>query len=90
MEGTSQGSKERFRVYRKFECSRIEHPMLAEAYRKILPDNCLHLVERNNAAINHCNSVSQADLQEGSMASRHVVIAQMENIAATLIIGASG
>ena len=66
MEGTSQGSKERFRVHRKFECSRIEHAMLAEAYRRILPDNCLNLVERNNTAIDRCNGESQPVLQEGT------------------------
>ena len=66
MEGRSQGNKKRFQVQRKFECSRIEHALLAVAYRKILPDNCLHLVERNNAAINHCNRASQADFQEGT------------------------
>jgi hypothetical protein len=64
MEGTSQGSKERFRVHRKFECSRIEQAMLAEAYRRILPDNCLSLVERNSTAINHCSSESKPVLQE--------------------------
>ena len=64
MEGISQVSKGRYRVYRKFECSRIEHAMLAEAYRRILPDNCLSLVERNSTAINRCNGESKSVLQE--------------------------
>ena len=66
MEGISQGSKERFRVHRKFECSRIEHAMLAEAYRRILPENCLSLVERNSTAINRSNGAIQADFQDGT------------------------
>lgn len=66
MEGIIQESKGRFRVHRKFECSRIEHALLAVAYRRILPDHCLRLMERNSVAINHCNGESQDDFQEGT------------------------
>ena len=66
MEGRSQRKKEMFRVHRKFECSRIEHAVLAEAYRRILPDDRLSLVERNNTTINRCNGESQPVLQEGT------------------------
>ena len=66
MEGRSQRKKERFRVHRKFECSRIEHAMLAEAYRRILPEDRLSFVERNNTTINRCNGENQPVLQEGT------------------------
>ena len=64
MVGRSQRKKERYRVHRKFECSRIEHAMLAEAYHRILPDHCLSLMECNNTVINRCNGEGQAILQE--------------------------
>jgi hypothetical protein len=64
MEGRSQRNKERFQVHREFESSRIEQAMLAEAYRRILPDNCLNLVERNNTLLDRCNGESQPALQE--------------------------
>jgi len=65
MEGRSQRKKERFRVHRKFECSRIEHAMLAEAYRRILPDSRLSFAERDKATIEHCDAEGQPVLQEG-------------------------
>ena len=65
MVGRSQRKKERYRVHRKFECSRIEHAMLAEAYRRILPDSRLSFVERNKTTIDRCNAEGQPVLQEG-------------------------
>lgn len=65
MAGRSQRKKERYRVHRKFECSRIEHAMLAEAYRRILPDGRLSFVERNKTTIDRCNGEAQPVLQEG-------------------------
>ena len=47
MEGRSRRTKRTYRVHRKFECSRIENAVLAEVYRRILPDERLELVERN-------------------------------------------
>ena len=66
MEGRSQRNQKRFQVHREFESSRIEQAMLAEAYRRILPDNCLNLVERNNTSIDRCNGESQPVLQDGT------------------------
>ena len=65
MAGRSQRKKERYRVHRKFECSRIEHAMLAEAYLRILPDGRLSFVERNKTTIDRCNGKAQPVLQEG-------------------------
>lgn len=50
MEGKSQ-SRKKIRVYREFERSRLEQAMLAEAYRKILSDDRLKLVERTNSTV---------------------------------------
>ena len=56
MEGTCPGRKGRFRVYREFECSRIEQAMLAAAYRKILPNDRLSFVQRNDVRSDGCDS----------------------------------
>ena len=47
MEGRSRRTRRTYRVHREFERSRIENAVLAEAYRKILPDDRLKLVERS-------------------------------------------
>lgn len=54
MEGRSQRSGRRVRIQRKFECSRVEQSMLAEAYRRILPYDRLRLVERTNGTLHSC------------------------------------
>lgn len=63
MEGRSPSKTRRFRVHREFECSRIEQAVLAAAYRKVLPDEHLNLVERNSDAIDRCNGDVQRDWQ---------------------------
>lgn len=55
MEGRSPRRKGRFRVHREFECSRIEQAMLAAAYRTVLPDERLSLVERNRQTVDRCD-----------------------------------
>jgi len=64
MEGRSQRNGKRIRVQREFECSRLEQAMLAEAYRRILPNDRLKLVERTNRTIDHGNSEGQAALHD--------------------------
>jgi hypothetical protein len=63
MEGRSPRKTRRFRVHREFECSRIEQAVLAAAYRKVLPDERLSLVERDGDAIARCNGDGQPDSQ---------------------------
>ena len=58
MEGRSQRNGKRIRVHREFECSRLEQAMLAEAYRKILPNDRLKLIERANDTIAHSKDQS--------------------------------
>ena len=58
MEESSRNGR-RFRVHREFECSRLEQAMLAAAYRKILPNDCLKLVERYSTTIDRCNGEGQ-------------------------------
>jgi hypothetical protein len=53
MEGKCQRIGTRIRVHREFECSRIEQAMLAAAYRRIIPNDRLKLVERTNNTIDH-------------------------------------
>lgn len=40
-----------FRVHRDFECSRFEQVVLAEAYRRILPNDRLKLLERDSIVV---------------------------------------
>ena len=58
MEGISRNGR-RFRVHREFECSRLEQAMLAAAYRRVLPNDRLKLVERDSTTIDRCNGESQ-------------------------------
>ena len=53
MGGKSQNGR-RFQVHREFECSRLEQAMLAAAYRRVLPNDRLMIVERKSTTINHC------------------------------------
>lgn len=53
MEGRSQRNGKKIRVHREFECSRIEQAMLAAAYRRIIPNDRLKLVERINNTTDH-------------------------------------
>ena len=50
MEGGSRDGR-KIRVHREFECSRLEEAMLAAAYRRILPNDRLKLVERRNSTV---------------------------------------
>ena len=56
MDGRSRNASERIRVEREFECSRLEQSMLAEAYRKVLPNAGLKFVERIDCEIEHGQS----------------------------------
>ena len=58
MEERSRNGR-RFRVHREFECSRLEQAMLAAAYRRILPNDRLKLVERNSTTSDRCNGEDQ-------------------------------
>ena len=75
MEGTSPGRKGRFRVSREFECSRIEQAMLAAAYRRILPDDRLKLVERENSSVNRCNDEGRSASYGDTDSSHHYAMA---------------
>ena len=75
MEGRSPKRKWKIRVDREFECSRIEQAMLAEAYRRILPDHRLSLVERNSHTIDGCNGDGQPVSQGDTNSTPHYVSA---------------
>lgn len=64
MEGKSPDRKRRIRVHREFECSRIEQAMLAVAYRAILPEAGLHLVERGRDVGDACDEFCGATSYE--------------------------
>lgn len=66
MEGRSPKRKRRFRVHREFECSRIEQAMLAAAYRRILPNEQLSFVQRDDDPFDGCSSGSQPASQEST------------------------
>lgn len=75
MEGGSRSGR-RIRVYRKFECSRLEQTVLAEAYRRILPNERLKLVERSNATAGEgCNGVGRAAVPQDTDLSADYVTA---------------
>ena len=69
MEGRRRNGR-RFRVHREFECSRLEQAMLAEAYRRILPNDRLKLVERNDTTIDRCADEGQPALNQDTNSSR--------------------
>ena len=75
MEGRSQRNGKRIRVHREFECSRLEQAMLAEAYRKILPNDRLKFVELNYTPIVRCNSEGQAALHDDTNLTLNYVTA---------------
>jgi len=75
MEGASPTRKRRFRVHREFEGSRIELAMLAAAYRRILPENRLSLVERNSDPIDRRHDDGQPASQENIDSIQHYVSA---------------
>jgi len=62
MEGTSPKNRKRFQVHREFECSRIEQALLAEAYRRILPDDLLKFVERDLVGHGQDSSSARCDV----------------------------
>ena len=62
MDGRSRNASKRIRIQRDFERSRLEQSMLAEAYRKVLPNAGLKFVERSDCEIGHSRSDAQAVL----------------------------
>ena len=62
MDGRSREESKTIRIQREFECSRLEQSMLAEAYRKVLPNAGLKFVERPACEIGHSRSDAQAVL----------------------------
>ena len=75
MEGRSQRNGRRVRIQRKFECSRLEQAMLAEAYRRILPCDCVRLVEHSSGTIHSCQHESLPGRQDGTHSSLDYVAA---------------
>ena len=65
MEGNRANGRRRIRIHREFECSRIEEAMLAVAYRAILPEAGVHLVERGRQVGDACNEISEPVSHEG-------------------------
>lgn len=59
MDGRSRNASKRIRIQREFECSRLEQSMLAEAYRKVLPNTGLKFVELNDCENEHGQSDAQ-------------------------------
>ncbi len=76
MEGRSQRNGRTIRVQREFECSRLEQAMLAEAYRRILPNDRLRLVERPNGTVHSCQHESLPGWQDATHSS-------LDHVAAT-------
>ena len=64
MDGRSRKASKRIRIQREFECSRLEQSMLAEAYRKVLPNAVLKFVERTDCEIEHGQSDAQTVLPD--------------------------
>jgi hypothetical protein len=62
-------------VHRDFECSRLEQAMLAAAYRRILPDDRVKLVERENSSVNRCNGEGRPASPEDTDSSHHYATA---------------
>ena len=75
MEGRSQRNGTVIRIQRKFECSRLEQSMLAEAYRRILPYDRLRLVERSSSTIHSCQRKSLPGRQDDTHSSLDYVAA---------------
>jgi len=64
MDGSSRNASKKIRIRREFECSRLEQSVLAEAYRKVLPNAGLRFVERSDCEIEHGRSDAQAVLPD--------------------------
>jgi hypothetical protein len=62
-------------VHREFEISRLEQAMLAAAYRRILPDDRLKLVERENPSVNRCNDKGRSASYGDTDSSHHYATA---------------
>lgn len=62
-------------VHREFECSRLEQAMLAAAYRRILPDDRLKLVERENSSVNRCSGEGRLASYEDTDSSAYFAMA---------------
>jgi hypothetical protein len=75
MEGRSQRNGRTIRVQREFECSRLEQAMLAEAYRRVLPNDRVRLVERPNGTVDSCQHESLSGWQDDTHLSRDYVTA---------------
>ena len=75
MEGRSQRNGRTIRVQREFECSRLEQAMLAEAYRRVLPNDRVRLVERPNSTVDSCQHESLPGWQDDTHLSRDYVTA---------------
>ena len=74
MGGKSQNGR-RFQVHREFECSRLEQAMLAAAYRRVLPNDRLRLVERKSTTIDHCIGQGQPAVHKDTNLSHHYAAA---------------
>ena len=59
MDGRSREESKTIRIQREFECSRLEQSMLAEAYRKVLPNTGLKFVELTDCENAHGESDAQ-------------------------------
>ena len=75
MEGRSQRNGRTIRVQREFECSRLEQAMLAEAYRRVLPNDRVRLVERPNGTVDSCQHESLPGWLDDTHLSRDYVMA---------------
>ena len=73
MEGNRPDGKRRIRIHREFECSRIEQAMLAVAYRAILPEAGLHLVERGRHVGAASDEISEPVSYADSTSANHSV-----------------
>ena len=62
-------------VHREFECSRLEQAKLAAAYRRILPDDRLKLVERESSSVDRCNGEGHPALYEDTDSSHQYATA---------------
>ena len=70
MEGDIRNGR-RLRVHREFECSRLEQAMLAAAYRRILPNGRLRLVERKDTTFDRCYGEGQPAVHEDTELSHY-------------------
>jgi hypothetical protein len=74
MEGNIRNGR-RIRVHREFECSRLEQAMLAAAYRRIMPNDRLQLVERKNTTIGRRMDIGQPAVHKGTNSSLYCTTA---------------